>query len=111
MSKLAPLRGMKDLLPDDFRIHQYIEKIALNTAKLYGYEGFTTPLLEYVSVFDRTLGDSSDVVSKEMYSLSFVGFGKTAISLKKPFVSIPTPVSISKSMLKEQFDSSVTTTL
>lgn len=85
MSKLAPLRGMKDLLPDDFRIHQYIEKIALDTAKLYGYEGFTTPLLEYVSVFDRTLGDSSDVVSKEMYS--FTSKGGDLIALRPEFTA------------------------
>ena len=85
MSKLAPLRGMKDLLPDDFLIHQYIEKIALDTAKLYGYEGFTTPLLEYVSVFDRTLGDSSDVVSKEMYS--FTSKGGDLIALRPEFTA------------------------
>ena len=67
-NKLAPLRGMKDLLPDEYNIHKYIEKTALDTAHLYGYEGFSTPLLESASVFDRTLGDSSDVISKEMYS-------------------------------------------
>lgn len=84
-SKLDPLRGMKDLLPDDFRIHQYIEKIALDTAELYGYEGFATPLLEYVSVFDRTLGDSSDVVSKEMYS--FTSKGGDLIALRPEFTA------------------------
>ena len=66
--KLAPLRGMKDLLPEEFRIHKYIEQIAMQTAELYGYEGFATPVLESASVFDRTLGDDSDVISKEMYS-------------------------------------------
>lgn len=84
-NKLAPLRGMKDLLPDDFRIHQYIEKIAFDTAKLYGYEGFATPLLEYVSVFDRTLGDSSDVISKEMYS--FTSKGGDLIALRPEFTA------------------------
>lgn len=66
-SKLAPLRGMKDLLPNEFRVHKHIEQIAFNTAELYGYEGFSTPILESANVFDRTLGASSDVVSKEMY--------------------------------------------
>lgn len=66
-SNLAPLRGMKDLLPNEWRIAKHIETIALHTAKLYGYEGFSTPILESASVFDRTLGDTSDVVSKEMY--------------------------------------------
>ncbi len=66
-SDLAPLRGMKDLLPHEWRIAKHIENIALQTGKLYGYEGFSTPILESASVFDRTLGDTSDVVSKEMY--------------------------------------------
>ena len=66
-SKLAPLRGMKDLLPDEFLVHQHIEKTALRVAELYDYNAISTPLLESVSVFDRTLGDTSDVVSKEMY--------------------------------------------
>ena len=66
-SDLAPLRGMKDLLPHEWRIAKHIENIALQTGKLYGYEGFSTPILESASVFDRTLGDTSDVVNKEMY--------------------------------------------
>ena len=66
-SDLAPLRGMKDLLPHEWRIAKHIENIALQTGKLYGYDGFGTPILESATVFDRTLGDTSDVVSKEMY--------------------------------------------
>lgn len=69
-SKPAPLRGMKDLLPEDFIIHKHIETIAKNISELYGYEGFATPLLENANIFDRTLGNTSDVVSKEMYSFA-----------------------------------------
>lgn len=69
-NKVAPLRGMKDLLPEDFRIHKYIETTAKKISELYGYEGFATPLLESANIFDRTLGDTSDVVSKEMYSFA-----------------------------------------
>ncbi len=69
-NKVAPLRGMKDLLPEDFRIHKYIETAAKKISELYGYEGFATPLLESANIFDRTLGDTSDVVSKEMYSFA-----------------------------------------
>ncbi len=66
-SEIAPLRGMKDLLPKEYRVAKYIEDVALKTSQLYGFEGFSTPILESASVFDRTLGDTSDVVSKEMY--------------------------------------------
>lgn len=61
---------MKDLLPEDFRSHKYIESVAKKISELYGYEGFETPLLENAQIFDRTLGDTSDVVSKEMYSFA-----------------------------------------
>ncbi|MDG1436970.1 MAG: histidine--tRNA ligase [Rickettsiaceae bacterium] len=84
-SKLSPLRGMKDLLPKDFRVHKHIEETAFNTAKLYGYEGFSTPILEAASVFDRTLGDTSDVVSKEMYS--FTSKGGDLIALRPEFTA------------------------
>lgn len=66
-SEIAPLRGMKDLLPKEYLVAKYIEDVALKTSQLYGFEGFSTPILESASVFDRTLGDTSDVVSKEMY--------------------------------------------
>jgi histidyl-tRNA synthetase len=66
-NEIAPLRGMKDLLPEEYLVAKYIEEMALKTSLLYGFQGFSTPILESASVFDRTLGDTSDVVSKEMY--------------------------------------------
>ncbi len=66
--KLQPLRGMKDILPDDFNIFRYIEEVARNTGELYGYQEMKTPIVEYAEVFNRPLGNNSDVVSKEMYN-------------------------------------------
>ncbi len=83
--KLAPLRGMKDLLPDEFRVHKYIEKKAFQIAELYGYEGFSTPILESAKVFNRILGDSSDVISKEMYS--FFDKKERQIALRPEFTA------------------------
>jgi histidyl-tRNA synthetase len=76
---------MKDLLPDEFRVHKYIEQIAKDVSELYGYEGFATPLLESANVFDRTLGDTSDVISKEMYS--FADKKGRAIALRPEFTA------------------------
>ena len=84
-SDLAPLRGMKDLLPPEWRIAEYIENTAMKTAKLYGYEGFSTPLLESASVFNRTLGATSDVLSKEMYC--FADKKGRAIALRPEFTA------------------------
>lgn len=69
-NKIAPLRGMRDLLPHDLRVQQYIERIAKNISELYGYEGFSPPVLENSRIFNRTLGDTSDIVSKEIYSFT-----------------------------------------
>lgn len=67
-TKLQSLRGMKDLFGEDFEIHDHVVKTAQIVSSLYCYEGLSVPILEYTKVFDRTLGDSSDVVSKEMYN-------------------------------------------
>lgn len=66
--KLQPPRGMKDLFGEDFELHNHIIDTAKKISTLYCYDGASTPILEYTKVFDRTLGDTSDVVSKEMYS-------------------------------------------
>jgi len=84
-NNLQPLRGMKDLLPKDFVIHKYISDIARNIGLLYGYEEMSTPILEYSKVFDRTLGESSDVVSKEMYS--FLDKGGDSVALRPEFTA------------------------
>lgn len=67
-NKLAPLRGMKDILPEEHNIHEYIENTARHIASLYGYENITTPIIEDIRVFDRSLGATSDVISKEVYA-------------------------------------------
>lgn len=65
--KLQPVKGMKDILPEEHKIFNEIVFTARRISQLYGYGEISTPMMEFVSVFDRTLGDSSDVVSKEMY--------------------------------------------
>lgn len=71
MSKItASPRGCPDWLPDDFDKAQLIIEKAKHQAKLYGFKGYQTPIFEHAEVFTKTLGDSSDVVTKEMYSFS-----------------------------------------
>lgn len=66
--KIQPIRGMKDLLPEDFKHQRDIIEVAEKIGSLFGFKAISTPILEYNSVFARSLGDSSDVVSKEMYA-------------------------------------------
>ncbi len=73
MSALQPVRGTRDLLPDAMRLHRHVGEQARLAAERYGFEEVATPVLEFTEVFARTLGVSSDVVSKEMYSFEDKG--------------------------------------
>jgi hypothetical protein len=66
MEKLQPVRGTKDLFGEDYDKHEAIISIAKRIASLYGYQGISTPIFEFSNIFKRSLGESSDVVGKEM---------------------------------------------
>ncbi|MFM2128930.1 MAG: histidine--tRNA ligase [Pseudomonadota bacterium] len=68
MASLQPVRGTHDLLPEEGRKHRHIAETARGLAARYGYEEMATPIFEFTEVFKRTLGDTSDVVTKEMYT-------------------------------------------
>ncbi|CAA7623456.1 histidine--tRNA ligase [Magnetospirillum sp. SS-4] len=70
MSSLQPVRGTHDLLPDDARRHRRVEEAALAAARRYGFGEIMTPIFEFTEVFSRTLGETSDVVTKEMYTFA-----------------------------------------
>lgn len=83
--KLQPLRGMKDLLPDDYKVHDYIIGKAKGVGELYGYKQMSTPILEYTKVFNRSMGESSDVISKEIYS--FLDKSNDSVALRPEFTA------------------------
>jgi histidyl-tRNA synthetase len=68
VSKLQPVRGTRDLLPDDCRRHRHVAETARTIAERYGYGEIATPIFEFTEVFKRTLGETSDIVTKEMYT-------------------------------------------
>ncbi len=70
MSSLQPVRGTHDLLPDESRRHRKVEEIAFSAARRYGFGEIMTPIFEFTDVFARTLGETSDVVTKEMYTFA-----------------------------------------
>lgn len=73
MSGLQPVRGTHDLLPDDMRRHRHVIETARRAALCFGYQEIATPIFEFTEVFKRTLGDTSDVVTKEMYTFTDKG--------------------------------------
>lgn len=68
MTVLQPIRGTRDLLENDVYCHLKIIEVALELAKNYGFEPIETPIFESTSVFQKTLGETSDIVGKEMYT-------------------------------------------
>ncbi|BCI66826.1 histidine--tRNA ligase [Acetobacter aceti] len=68
MSAIRPVRGTHDLIGEDQRRHAHVVETARRVTALYGFEEWATPVFEETGVFSRSLGDTSDVVSKEMYT-------------------------------------------
>ena len=64
---IQALRGMKDILPPENERFTHIIETAAAIARRYGYEYIETPLLEETALFKRSVGESSDIVGKEMY--------------------------------------------
>ncbi len=73
MASLQPVRGTHDLLPDAMRAHQRIVELARAAVERYGYEEIATPIFEFSQVFQRTLGEASDIVTKETYTFTDKG--------------------------------------
>lgn len=78
--QLKVLKGMKDILPGASDIWQRIEARMRDYAKLYGYSEIRTPILERTELFARGVGDTTDIVQKEMYT--FIDKGKRSVTLK-----------------------------
>jgi histidyl-tRNA synthetase len=73
MAKFQSVRGTHDLLPEDFRRHAHVVGTAREVAAAYGFAEIATPIFEVTEVFARSMGETSDVVSKEMYSFTDKG--------------------------------------
>ena len=67
------IKGTKDVLPKDVHKNQYIEATALDIASKFGYKEIRTPVFEHTELFQRGVGDTTDVVQKEMYSFDDKG--------------------------------------
>lgn len=70
MAQFQPVRGTHDILPDDFARFRHVVDTARQAARLFGYREMATPIFEFTDVFARSMGETSDAVSKEMYSIN-----------------------------------------
>lgn len=77
---LNPVRGTHDLLGADSRRMNFVRATAREVCGRYGFDEVETPIFEFTEVFARTLGETSDVVTKEMYT--FTDKGGASITLR-----------------------------
>ncbi len=73
-------RGTQDVLPRDSHKWQYVEQTALSVARDFGYRELRTPVFEHTELFQRSVGETTDVVQKEMYT--FLDKGDRSVTLR-----------------------------
>ena len=78
--KIIAQKGTMDVMPNDSYRWSFVENLMKETAKNYGYREARTPTFEATELFARGVGDTSDVVQKEMYT--FNDKGDRSITLK-----------------------------
>jgi len=83
--KLQPVRGTHDILPDEFEKFHAVVTLARELATLYGFKEMATPIFEPTEVFSRSMGETSDVVSKEMFT--FETKGGESVTLRPEFTA------------------------
>ena len=62
------IRGMNDVLPEEVAYWQWIEAVIQDVATVYGYQEIRFPIMEQLQLFQRSIGELTDVVEKEMYA-------------------------------------------
>jgi hypothetical protein len=67
-TEIQTLRGFRDVLPSEYRLHQHIEDLARSFAGAHGFFRIETPIMEPTPLFVRTVGKQTDIVEKEMYT-------------------------------------------
>ncbi|BCS81907.1 histidine--tRNA ligase [Anaerocellum diazotrophicum] len=78
--KIQAPKGTKDVLPEESYIWQYVENKFREVCKLYGYQEVRFPTFEYTELFQRGVGETTDIVQKEMYT--FLDKGGRSITLR-----------------------------
>ena len=68
MTRLQSVRGMHDVLPDEAQVRRRIEQVWIEAAHGFGYQEIRFPLVESTALFQRSIGEATDIVEKEMYT-------------------------------------------
>jgi len=80
IQSIQSIRGMKDILPAEVPLWELFERTAFDWLRAYGYRNIRMPILEHTELFQRTIGEATDIVEKEMFT--FVDKEKDSLSLR-----------------------------
>ena len=78
--QIKSVRGMPAILPDEIEKWQYVEAVAKSLLNAYSYNEIRTPMVERSELFQRTIGENTDIVAKEMYT--FLDRNDQSLSLR-----------------------------
>ncbi|EFA78801.1 histidine-tRNA ligase [Heterostelium album PN500] len=73
------IKGTIDIFPKEKRLYQFVGNVGRRVAAIYGFKEMSTPIIEHTELFQRSVGDDSDIVSKEMYSFKDLGGSMTCL--------------------------------
>ncbi len=93
----AAIKGTKDILPEEVGLWRAVESAARTTFELYGYRELRAPVIEPTELFEKGTGQTSDIVTKEMYT--FVDKGGRSVTLRPEY----TP-SVARAILEHRLD-------
>jgi histidyl-tRNA synthetase len=70
MTKYSALKGIQDIFPPEIYIWQRVEEVAKDVFSAYGFQELRAPIIESTDIFIRSIGETTDIVEKEMYTFS-----------------------------------------
>ena len=94
---IKAITGTKDILPNEISNWNNLEENVRNAMKTFNYKEIRTPIFEDTSLFSRGIGETTDIVGKEMYS--FLDRSKTSITLKPEMTA-----SVVRALLEHSLD-------
>ncbi len=98
--QVQPVRGINDVLPEAIGAWQHFESVTRELLGSYGYQEIRVPLLEHTELFQRAIGEHTDVVGKEMYT--FIDRGGDSLTLRPEATAGIVRALISNGMLRGQ---------
>ena len=98
--QIQPIRGMNDVLPEAIGAWEYFESVTRELLTAYGYQEIRVPLVEHTELFQRAIGEHTDVVGKEMYT--FTDRGGESLTLRPEATAGIVRALISNGMLRGQ---------